>query len=64
MGGYYTYKYVKDGETCYKKLQVFSQRVDIGQTSFAMTTIRDMSSWIQEQKQLQKDTSLNPETYQ
>ena len=20
MGGYYTYKYVKDGETCYKKL--------------------------------------------
>ena len=42
-GSYFLYENTNED----KKLQVFSQSVKIGQANFVMTTIRDMSHWLE-----------------
>eukprot|EP00347_Sterkiella_histriomuscorum_P007270 403349609 len=50
-GIYFKYKDNKIKKQDSKKLQVFSQTVNTGQKTLVITTIRDMSHWIELQKQ-------------
>eukprot|EP00347_Sterkiella_histriomuscorum_P017812 403347893 len=50
-GIYFKYKDNKIKKQDSKKLQVFSQTINTGQKTLVITTIRDMSHWIELQKQ-------------